>query len=111
MRLNDNDTNRQPVDPNLKLRIGKGLFIVLGQIEVFNCKLKQPVSSVQRRNALPARQPRIACGVEAPTIWTPDPGPEDEVPVLGSIGQLVLTAKMLHHGRRISGHSVLRSSA
>src|SRR5262249_56375415 len=29
VRLNDNDTSRQPVDPNLKLRISKGLFIVL----------------------------------------------------------------------------------
>jgi hypothetical protein len=70
VRLNDNDTNRQPIDPNLKLRISKGLFIVLGQIEVLNCKLKQPVSVAQRRNALPAKQPRIVCGVWRPK-WTP----------------------------------------
>ena len=69
VRLNDNDTNRQPVDENLKLRISKGLFIVLAQIEVFNCKLKQPVSSAPRRNAAPAQQPRIACGVEQQPLW------------------------------------------
>jgi hypothetical protein len=94
VRLNDNDTNRQPVDPNLKLRIGKGLFIVLCQIEVFNCQLKQPVSSVQRRYAVPAKQPRIACGVETTTIWTPQPAPTDKVPDLSGIGGLMLTAKI-----------------
>ena len=71
VRLNDNDTNRQPIDPNLKLRITKGLFIVLAQIEVLNCKLKQPVSITQRRNALPAKQPRSACGVQTP-VWNPE---------------------------------------
>ncbi len=91
VRLNDNDTNRQPVDPNLKLRISKGLFIVLCQIEVFNCKLKQPVSSVQRRNAVPAKQPRIACGVESAPAWTGAP-PSKVLPDLSQIGTVALTA-------------------
>lgn len=86
VRLNDNDTNRQPVDPNLKLRITKGLFIVLAQIEVFNCKLKQPVSSAQRRNAVPAKQPRIACGIQSPTLWTlSDTGDPPEISGIGSL--------------------------
>jgi len=85
VRLNDNDTNRQPVDPNLKLRITKGLFIVLAQIEVLNCKLKQPVSTAQRRNAVPARQPRIACGVDPHPQWTGTiPNPPQKVE-LGSV--------------------------
>ncbi len=92
VRLNDNDTNRQPVDSNLKLRISKGLFIVLAQIEVFNCKLKQPVSAAQRRNAVPAKQPRIACGVQSPTQWTPVPAAQDEFPGLNEIGTVMFSA-------------------
>ena len=91
VRLNDNDTNRQPVDPNLKLRITKGLFIVLAQIEVFNCKLKQPVSAAQRRNAVPPKQPRIACGVQKPTICTLTPNAGDP-PAISGIGSVVATA-------------------
>lgn len=91
VRLNDNDTNRQPVDPNLKLRISKGLFIVLGQIEVFNCKLKQPVSSVQRRNAVPAKQPRIACGVESAPQWQ-GASLSTLLPDFSQIGTVTLTA-------------------
>jgi hypothetical protein len=91
VRLNDNDTNRQPVDPNLKLRISKGLFIVLCQIEVFNCKLKQPVSSVQRRNAVPAKQPRIACGVEIAPNWK-GPKAATLLPDISNIGTVKLTA-------------------
>jgi len=92
VRLNDNDSNRQPVDPNLKLRISKGLFIVLCQIEVFNCKLKQPVSSVQRRNAVPAKQPRIACGVEIAPGWQVVPATTTTLPELSEIGSVTLTA-------------------
>ncbi|HSS95545.1 MAG TPA: hypothetical protein VLK33_00865 [Terriglobales bacterium] len=91
VRLNDNDLNRQPVDENLKTRISKGVFIVLAQIEVLNCKLKQPVSSVQRRNALPARQPRIACDV-FPVKWAPKPAAGMSNPI--QIGDLVFTAKV-----------------
>jgi hypothetical protein len=88
VRLNDNDTNRQPVDANLKLRITKGFFIVLGQIEVFNCKLKQPISSAQRRNAVPPKQPRIACGIQ-PVKWTLILGEAGVFPDLSTIGSVV----------------------
>ena len=62
VRLSDDPSNRQPVDARLKSWIKTGLFIVLTQVEIFNCQLKQPVSTVQRRNARPAKQPKIACG-------------------------------------------------
>ena len=65
--------------------------LVLCQIEVFNCKLKQPVSSVQRRNAVPAKQPRIACGVESAPKWTGAP-PTTLLPDLNKIGTVALTA-------------------
>ncbi len=67
VRLTDDGV--QPVDAQLKDRIQKGLFIVLARIEVFNCKLKQPVSVNQRRNARPAKQPYIACGRYTPSNW------------------------------------------
>lgn len=86
VRLNDNDINRQPVDANLKLRITQGFFIVLGQIEVFNCKLKQPISPALRRNAVPPKQPRIACGIQNPTEWAPAPSAADVPPDLSTIG-------------------------
>jgi hypothetical protein len=65
VRLGDDGV--QPVDPHLKDRIQKGLFIVLARVEVFNCQLKQPVSVAQRRNARPAKQPYIACGKFTPS--------------------------------------------
>jgi hypothetical protein len=66
VRLSD-DMNHQPKDQRLKDRIKTGLFIVLAQVEIFNCQLKQPVSTVPRRNARPPKQPRIACGTFTPT--------------------------------------------
>lgn len=78
VRLTDDPSNRQPADATLKQKIKQGLFIVLAQVEIFNCQLKQPVSTAQRRNARPARQPRIACGVETAPNWSatnlPEPG-------------------------------------
>jgi len=91
VRLNDNDLNRQAVDENLKARITNGVFIVLAQIEVLNCKLKQPVSVTQRRSAVPPRQPRIACGISAAN-WTPQP--PAGLPSAVSIGDLVFTAQI-----------------
>lgn len=85
VRLNDNDTNRQPVDRDLKLRITKGLFIVLGQIEVFNCKLKQPICAAQRRSAVPPKQPRIACGVQPHPQWVGDQTSGTDQVDLGSV--------------------------
>lgn len=66
VRLSD-DTNHQPVDLRLKNRIKTGLFLVLAQVEIFNCQLKQPVSTVPRRNARPPKQPRVACGTFTPS--------------------------------------------
>ena len=68
VKLSDDPTNRQPVDTRLKTRINSGLFLVLAQVEIFNCQLKQPVSTVPRRNARPAKQPRVACGAFAPAV-------------------------------------------
>ena len=111
VRLNDNDLNRQPVDPSLKLRISKGLFIVLAQIEVFNCKLKQPVSAAQRRNAVPAKQPRIACGVREPHMWTPGLPQHDTLPDLGQSRHPCIESHDQHFSGGISGDSVLRGPA
>lgn len=75
VRLSDDQRNPQPVDLNLKERIKKQLFIVLARAEIFNCKLKYPISTTQRRSARPPTQPRIACGTY-PVEWQilpPDP--------------------------------------
>jgi hypothetical protein len=70
VRLSDDPTNRQPQDLRLKQRITAGLFIVLAQVEIFNCQLKQPVSTTPRRNARPPRLPRVGCGVQpGGTAW------------------------------------------
>ncbi len=70
VQLTDDSTNHQPVDARLKARINGALFLVLAQVEIFNCQLKQPVTAVARRNARPARQPRIACGVQLTPNWS-----------------------------------------
>jgi len=69
VQLSDDPTNRQPIDSRLKARIKTALFIVLAQVEIFNCQLKQAVSTVQRRNARPPKQPHIACGIEQNPPW------------------------------------------
>lgn len=69
VQLNDDPTNHQPVDSRLKDRINKALFLVLAQVQIFNCQLNQPVSTVPRRNARPAKQPRVACGTFNPSTW------------------------------------------
>jgi hypothetical protein len=58
------DISHQPVDGTLAKRIKTGLFIVLGQVEILNCQLKQPFSTNQRRNARPSTQPYIAAGAQ-----------------------------------------------
>lgn len=71
VQLSDDPSNHQPVDPRLKDRINKALFLVLAQVQIFNCQLNQPVSTVPRRNARPPKQPRVACGTTPnPTVWT-----------------------------------------
>jgi hypothetical protein len=74
VRLNDDPKNPQPVDVNLKIQIKNQLFIVLARVEIFNCKLKQPVLLSQRRSARPPSQPRIACGT-SPVNWEFIPPP------------------------------------
>jgi hypothetical protein len=69
VRLNDDPTNPQPVDVTPKTRIKNNLFIVLARIEIFNCQLKQPVSTALRIDARPATQPRIAAGIETQSKW------------------------------------------
>ncbi|HYB76587.1 MAG TPA: hypothetical protein VEE85_00170 [Candidatus Bathyarchaeia archaeon] len=74
VQLTDDPTNHQPVDPRLKDKINKALFLVLAQVQIFNCQLKQQVSTVPRRNARPPKQPRVACGTTPyPTSWTATP--------------------------------------
>jgi hypothetical protein len=71
VQLSDDPTNRQPMDLRLRNRIKEGLFILLAQVEIFNCQLKQPVSTTQRRNARPPGQTHVACGVQAGgTSWS-----------------------------------------
>ena len=70
VRLSDDPNNHQPVDARLKDRINKALYLVLAQVQIFNCQLKQPVSTVPRRNARPPVQPRVACGNEKNPNWT-----------------------------------------
>jgi hypothetical protein len=77
VRLNDNPTNRQPVDDRLKGLIQSGMFLVLAQVEVFNCQLRQPVSTAQQRSAKPPKSPYIASGVAtmaAGLTWRQEPG-------------------------------------
>jgi hypothetical protein len=80
VQLSDDPTNHQPIDPRLKTRINKALFLVLAQVQIFNCQLNQPVSTVPRRNARPAKQPRVACGTYIPTSWTGSPIPPPTTP-------------------------------
>ena len=67
VRLNDNGTAAE--NEILKQRIHDGMLIVLGEVQVANCQLKQDVSVTQRRNARPPKQPRIACAVAASPSW------------------------------------------
>jgi hypothetical protein len=85
VRLNDNPSNRQPVDARLKALIQSGMFLVLAQIEVFNCQLRQPVSTAQRRDARPPKSPYIASGIakSQDLNWTPWGGPNTTVNALG----------------------------
>lgn len=69
VRLSDDASNHQPVDQRLKDRINKALYLVLAQVQIFNCQLKQPVSTTPRRNARPPVPPRVACGRERNPNW------------------------------------------
>jgi hypothetical protein len=69
VQLNDDPTKRQPVDARLKNLIQSGMFIVLAQVEIFNCQLRQPVSTAQQRSARPAKTPHIASGIATNVSW------------------------------------------
>jgi hypothetical protein len=75
VRLSDDPVRRQPVDPRLQDRIAKGFFIVLAQVEIFNCQLKHPVKTSVRPNARPSKHPRIGCGIETSPAWKREPAP------------------------------------
>jgi hypothetical protein len=84
VRLSDDPTNRQPQDLRLKQRITTGLFIVLAQAEIFNCQLRQPVSTAPRRNARPPKLPRVGCGLQTGgTAWV---GPNPAAPTASTLG-------------------------
>ena len=55
---------------SLKLDIEKGLRLRLARAEVLNCKLNQPLSIAQRRNARPVQQPyTYAARTATPAVW------------------------------------------
>jgi hypothetical protein len=64
--------NLQPLDAQLKLDEQTSMRIVLARVQIKNCQLYQPVSTVQRRNARQPTRPRVVCSSEAPPQlhWT-----------------------------------------
>lgn len=76
--------DKQPFDPDLKAQVQNGMRILLAQAEVFECQLNNPLSTAQRRNARPPKQPYIACGESSPNLktwkpWLEGPGLEIDV--------------------------------
>lgn len=58
-------------------QVEEGLRIRLARAEVLNCKLNQPLSVAQRRNAKPASQPFIFAGrTKKDLAWKAKPTPE-----------------------------------
>jgi hypothetical protein len=64
-RLTDDGT--QPADARLKDLVQQQMMIVLAQVAIQNCQLKDDVSVAVRRNVRPPKQPRIACGTMSVT--------------------------------------------
>ena len=60
--------NYLPTDPTLRDAVVNGTQLRLARAQVLNCKLDQPLSLAQRRNARLAVQPYVASG----TVKTPD---------------------------------------
>lgn len=54
--------DRLPRDPILSDAVQGGTQLRLARAQVLNCKLEQPLSLAQRRNARPAAQPYVASG-------------------------------------------------
>jgi hypothetical protein len=46
------------------------MFLVLAQVEIFNCQSRQPVSMAQQRSARPPKTPHIASGVAKNPAWS-----------------------------------------
>ena len=65
------ENNRLSTDPKLSAEIESGVRLVLTQVKVQNCQLKEDISLAERRNARPASTPLIACGDFKPTPWEP----------------------------------------
>jgi hypothetical protein len=61
------DDSKQPADTRLKDLVQQQLMIVLAQVAIQNCQLKDDVNVAIRRNARPPKQPRIACGTVSVT--------------------------------------------
>jgi hypothetical protein len=61
------DDGKQPADSRLKDLVQQQLMIVLAQVAIQNCQLKDDVNVAIRRNARPPKQPRIACGAMSVT--------------------------------------------
>jgi hypothetical protein len=59
----------QPQDAGLKKKIDQGMLIRLARAEILNCALNKDVSLSERRNARPASQPYIACGLVSDPDW------------------------------------------
>ena len=66
------DDTRKAVLAKLNQDIESGIRIRLARAEVLNCKLNQPLSISQRRNARPALQPYVAAGstISSTASWT-----------------------------------------
>ena len=96
VQLSDDPNNHQPVDQRMKERIRNAMLIVLAQVQIINCQLKQPVSTVPRRNARPPRQQRIACGATKNPVWTPmnlgSPTQSQDGEIVAPFGSLMFTS-------------------
>jgi hypothetical protein len=59
-----------PRDPTLLDAVVGGTQLRLARAQVLNCKLEQPLSLAQRRNARPAAQPYVASGTAQALDWS-----------------------------------------
>ncbi len=60
---------RLPENTVLSQEVQRGRRLRLARAEVLQCRLEQPLSIAQRRNARPPTQPYIACGVSDAAAW------------------------------------------
>lgn len=61
--------DRLPRDSELRDAVLGGMQLRLARAQVLNCKLEQPLSLAQRRNARPAAQPYVASGTADKLDW------------------------------------------